>query len=264
MHTVQAATLLNLGCGQRFHPAWTNLDVRPSDPTVRAWDVTKPLPFADGSFDAVYHSHLLEHLPRDRALPFLRECCRVQKPGGVIRIAIPDLEAIALLYLDAVAAAWNGDADALEQHRWLVMELYDQTTRESSGGEMLPYLGEEGCNLAWYRIGTDGTIIRKHLRSLTLPARPKLSWRERLLRWLLGDEYQLLEVGRFRKAAEVHHWMYDRVSLRELLTQAGFVNFRTVGPAESAIPDWSDYHLDTTPAGGACKPDSLYVEAERP
>src|SRR5262249_8463346 len=135
--------LLNLGCGQRFHPAWTNLDVRPSDPTVRAWDVTKPLPFADASFDAVYHSHLLEHLPRDRALPFLRECRRVLKPGGVIRIAIPDLEAIALLYLDAVAAAWNGDPEALEQHRWLVMELYDQTTREASGGEMLPYLGEE-------------------------------------------------------------------------------------------------------------------------
>jgi SAM-dependent methyltransferase len=207
---------------------------------------------------------LLEHLPRDRATPFLGECRRVLKPGGVLRIAAPDLEAIALLYLDALDAAWKGDEEAAEQHRWLVMELYDQSTREASGGSMLPYLGHEGCTLAWYRIGTDGAVIRKHLRSVPPPARQKLSWRERLIRWLLGDEYRLLEIGRFRRTAEVHHWMYDRVSLRNLLNDAGFINFRCVGPTESAIADWSDYHLDTTPDGGVCKPDSIFVEADKP
>ena len=58
--------------------------------------------------------------------------------------------------------------------------------------------------------------------------------------------------------------MYDRVSLRELLTQAGFVHFRCVGPMQSAIPNWNDYHLDTTPDGAICKPDSLFVEADAP
>src|SRR6476646_9135325 len=88
----QTPALLNLGCGQRFHPAWTNLDLTPTDSSIRRWDVTASLPFADASFDAVYHSHLLEHLPAEKALPFLRECRRVLKPGGTLRIAVPDLE----------------------------------------------------------------------------------------------------------------------------------------------------------------------------
>ena len=89
------------------------------------------------------------------------------------------------------------------------------------------------------------------------------SWRERLIRWLLGTEYPLLQMGRFRRAGEVHHWMYDRVSLRELLVAAGSVHFRCVGPTESAVPGWSAYDLDTTADGEVCKPDSLFVEARR-
>lgn len=272
--TTKCATLLNLGCGPRFHPAWTNLDLQPVHPSIRAWDVTRRLPFADAHFDAVYHSHLLEHLPRDHALPFLCECRRVLKPGGVLRLAIPNLEAIAKLYLYALEDAWRGDAEALAQHRWLVLELFDQMTRERSGGAMAEHLRQEDCTLAWYRLGSDGIVLRRELSSPARPARRPTwrerlkgwlfgSWRERLIRWLLGKEYALLEVGRFRRGGEVHHWMYDRVSLRELLREAGLTRFRCVGPTASAIPNWSEYHLDTTPDGEVCKPDSLFVEAER-
>jgi predicted SAM-dependent methyltransferase len=265
---------LNLGCGQRFHPAWTNLDLQPAHPSVRRWDVTQPLPFADGSFDAVYHSHLLEHLPRAQALPFLTECRRVLKPGGVLRLAVPNLEAIARLYLHVLEEAWHDDEEALAQHRWLVLELYDQVTREAPGGAMLNHLQNEQCSLAWYRLGLDGTILRRELQSLTAPVRQPTwrdrmhgwlfgSWRERLIRRLLGKDYALLQVGRFRRTGEVHHWMYDRVSLREMLKQAGFRHFRCVGPRDSAIANWNDYHLDTTPDGDPCKPDSIFVEAER-
>jgi predicted SAM-dependent methyltransferase len=265
---------LNLGCGQRFHPAWINLDLKPTHPSIRAWDVTRPLPFADESFDAVYHSHVLEHLPRDQAKAFLCECRRVLKPGGVLRLAIPNLEAIARLYLYALEDAWKGDPEALAQHRWLVMELYDQATREKTGGAMVNHLQSEQCELAWYRLGMDGKVLREELSSLSLQAplptwRDRLrgwwfgSWRERLIRWLLGKEYELLQVGRFRRGGEVHRWMYDRVSLRELLGEAGFRHFRCVGPMESAIAHWNEYHLDVTPDGDVCKPDSLFVEAER-
>jgi predicted SAM-dependent methyltransferase len=264
-----ASCLLNLGCGQHFHPAWTNLDLAPADASVRRWNAMEPLPFADASFDAVYHSHLLEHLPRDRALPFLRECRRVLKPGGLLRLAIPNLEAIARLYLYTLEDAWNGDKEALAQHRWLVMEFYDQATRECSGGAMLAELRDDACPLAWFRLGSDAANVRQLPPPAPTTWRDRVrgwlfgSWRERLVRWLLGPEYAVLQMGRFRRTGEVHHWMYDRVSLRQLLTDAGLVHFRCVGPTESAIPGWASYHLDVTPDGEVRKPDSLFVEVRR-
>jgi SAM-dependent methyltransferase len=262
---------LNLGCGGRFHPDWINLDRHPQHPSVRGHDVTTGLPFPAGHFDAVYHSHLLEHLPRDQALPLVRECFRVLRPGGILRVAVPDLEQIARLYLESLDGAWAGDAEARRRHAWALLELYDQAVRERPGGEMLTYLaGATGrADLAWHRLGADGAIIRQHLGCAMTPPAPLLGsfwrrWRERLIRWLLGCEYDLLQVARFRRGGEVHLWMYDRHSLRELLSRAGFVDFRLTAAGESRIPGWADDRLDTQPDGSPAKPDSLYAEAIRP
>jgi SAM-dependent methyltransferase len=268
---------LNLGCGSRFHPAWVNLDLSPQHASVRRHDVTGPLPFADRTFDAVYHAHLLEHLPRERAAPFLHECFRVLESGGVLRVVVPDLEQIARLYLESLDAAWEGELDARRRHTWAVLEIYDQAVREHPGGEMLAYLAQataQPADLAWYRVGADGAVIRQHLERVAPASRPGLlrrgrqllrgGWRERLIRWLLGREYGLLQAARFRQGGEIHRWMYDRQSLRELLTAAGFVAFRLTAAGESGIPGWADDHLDTQPDGAAAKPDSLYAEAVRP
>ncbi|MSU78870.1 MAG: methyltransferase domain-containing protein [Gemmataceae bacterium] len=270
--TTAQLRLLNLGCGRRFHTDWTNLDLHPCDPAVAPWDVHQPLPFADGSFDTVYHSHLLEHLPADCALGFLRECRRVLTPGGIMRIAVPDLEAIVQLYLKAIHEAWDGNRESMRNHRWLVTELYDQTTRETPGGTIAKQANgqEPFSTLAWYRLGEDGAILRQSVERKSAPPtwRDRLrgwvfgSWHERIIRWLLGDEYALLQVGRFRRSGEIHHWMYDRVSLRTLLHQAGFGNFRCVSANESAINGWTSYHLDTLADGRIRKPDSIYVEAQ--
>lgn len=264
---------LQLGCGGRFHPAWVNVDLHPQHPSVRRHDVTAPLPFPDCHFDALYHAHLLEHLPRPQALPFLRECRRVLKPGGILRVVVPDLEQIARLYLAALDGAWHGDADARQRHAWAMLEMYDQTVRDQPGGAMLDYLrGAEACDLAWYRLGVDGRVIRQHLERVVPAARPPgrrlanlcRGLRERLIRWLLGREYALLQQGRFRGAGEVHQWMYDRHSLREIVTAAGFVAFCLTAADESAIPGWTAEHLDTQLDGTPAKPDSLYAEAIRP
>lgn len=263
--------LLNLGCGARSHPAWHNLDLHPQRPGVMRHDVTRPLPFPATHFDAVYHAHLLEHLPPAQAPTLLAECRRVLRPGGVLRIVVPDLEQLARLYLDAAERAWHGDAEAAAHHRWLVMEMYDQATREAPGGAMIPYLQGAPASLAWYRLGTDGALIRAHLHHAVPSARVSRwrgwllgSWRERLLRWLLGDEYETLRMGRFRRSGEVHLWMYDRVALRALLDAAGFTAMRVVAPAESAIDRWSAYGLDSHVDGSATKPDSIHVEAIKP
>ncbi len=271
--------LLQLGCGGRPHPAWINLDLRPLPPGVRRHDVTAPLPFPDRHFDAVYHAHLLEHLPRDRAPAFAAECYRVLRPGGVLRVVVPDLEQIARLYLQALEGACSGDTAARRRYPWAVLELYDQAVRERPGGAMLDYLAratDRPGDVAWYRLGADGRVIRQHLETAPPPGgrEPRWwrrlasllrgGWREALFRRLLGREYELLQLGRFRRAGEVHQWMYDRHSLRELLAAAGFVDFRLTAADDSDIPGWRDRPLDTRPDGRPAKPDSLYAEARRP
>lgn len=57
--------------------------------------------------------------------------------------------------------------------------------------------------------------------------------------------------------------MCDRYSLAQTLEKAGFNSARKLGAAESAIPAWTSFNLDTEPDGKVYKPDSLYMEATR-
>ena len=129
--------LLNLGCGQRFHRDWVNVDFQSTGEGVIAWDLDQGAPFPDESFDVVYHSHLLEHFARRRAPVFLRECRRVLKPGGLLRVVVPDLEGAARAYVNLLDQAAAGDPQAQERYEWIVIELLDQLARNVSGGEMI-------------------------------------------------------------------------------------------------------------------------------
>jgi SAM-dependent methyltransferase len=66
--------------------------------TLRWLDVCRRFRFPNDSFEAVYCSHLLEHLHADDAERCLREVQRVLVPGGVVRVAVPDLDAIVAAY----------------------------------------------------------------------------------------------------------------------------------------------------------------------
>ncbi|ETR69785.1 MAG: hypothetical protein OMM_09304 [Candidatus Magnetoglobus multicellularis str. Araruama] len=70
------------------------------------------IPYADYSVDVVYHSHVLEHMPRQFAPVFIQECFRVLKIGGIIRVAVPDLERIVREYLKNLEQALNDDEQA--------------------------------------------------------------------------------------------------------------------------------------------------------
>jgi predicted SAM-dependent methyltransferase len=275
---------LNLGCGGRFHPEWTNVDMAPVDDSVIRHNLRRPLPFAADTFDAVYHSHVLEHLGQDDASMFVHECYRVLRPGGVVRIAVPNLETIARLYLQTLERALNGDQRAGADHRWMLIEMFDQTVRNQSGGNMAAYLrqpelpnesfvlqrmGAEGRSIMGRDTGTSAT--KRHRRKCPIhekianKASKALRWiREPLLRLLLGKEHQALQVGRFRLAGEIHQWMYDRLSLAELLHEAGFTCSREVSPDESSIAGWRSFNLDTEENGAVRKPDSLFMEAIKP
>lgn len=120
---------LNLGCGVHAPEGWTNIDRTPNlllrrAPLVKSllrrmrvldsahmveWpasvvrhDVRRRFPYSDASVDAIYSSHTLEHLYLDDARRVLEECQRVLRPGGILRLALPDAGMWARDLLDGV------------------------------------------------------------------------------------------------------------------------------------------------------------------
>lgn len=250
--------LLNCGCGGRHHPDWRNLDLVSRDPDVLAHDLRRSIPFADASFDGVYSSHFLEHLPRRLAPRFLAECRRVLVPGGVLRLVVPDLEQLARQYLAALDGALAGDREAETRYEWTVIELLDQLVRDRSGGEVVAYWSRDPMPAADYvqaRVGAELDNFRRAWPGgdRTHPAAVEP--------WEPVTPEQALA---FQEAGELHRWMYDRLSLSRLLLEAGFVAPRVCPAHESAIPGFARSHLDTEDDGRVRKPDSLYLEAEKP
>lgn len=89
---------LHLGCGKRdFGKGWVNIDAG-NFPHVTSHDIVK-LPFENAVCDLIYSSHTLEYFDRDEVVPVLKEWCRVLKPHGILRLAVPDLTAMVDLYL---------------------------------------------------------------------------------------------------------------------------------------------------------------------
>ncbi len=278
---------LNLGCGSRYHPDWINIDIAPQGPGVICNDLSRGIPFPDTSCEVVYHAAVLEHLRRSDAALFMGECYRVLRPGGIVRVGVPDLEKICRLYLAKLTAVLNDDKSAAHDYDWIMLELFDQIVREKSGGGMLDYLRQESLPneiFVYERTGEEGRELVKELRCSssqlgrkrqllplllyklrrgfrTLPCLVK----SRILFWMLGTEdKRALEIGRFRLAGEVHHWMYDRYSLARLLSLTGFRDPQLHEAHSSSISNWTDFHLDTLPDGQAIKPDLFFIEAIKP
>ena len=85
-------------------------------------DLTRPFPFRDASIDAVLASHVLEHLTTDEAAACTAEVRRVLKPGGVLRVAVPDLDAVVASYDPADPDAFlfgllQGRERSISRHR---------------------------------------------------------------------------------------------------------------------------------------------------
>lgn len=282
---------LNIGCGAKFHEDWINIDMVPSDPLVKQADILKGLPFANDTFDAIYHSQVLEHIPKEKAAEFIKECYRVLKPGGLIRIVVPDLENIIEEYrTQLLKNLEKTDEIAQANYEWIMLELYDQTVRNYWGGGMAEYLKKPELVNEDYilgRIGFVGTTIREQVKYLPrqtkvktfipfyLKAARKIKryikqlkpkpgvLRMKLLQFILKKtEYSWLQLGKFRTGGEIHFWMYDRFSLKNLLTDCGFKEVILKTPFESSIPDWAEYELDVK-AGKVYDPSSLFIEGKK-
>ena len=257
--------LLNLGCGTRRHAAWTNVDLVPAGPDVISCDLRHPLPFPAASFQAVYAAHVLEHLVPAEAARLLAEVRRLLAPGGVVRIVVPDLEGIARAYLASLERACEcPTSERRWEHRWMTVELLDQLVRDTSGGLMRRWwscqpvpargfiearLGQEAAAgiaaVAAARRTSGGAALEPGEIFAAEPATPRAA-------------------QRFAALGERHRWMYDHLSLGDLLDRAGFVEVGRTDAVGSRIPGFSEACLDADSSGRPWKPDSLYMEGVRP
>lgn len=272
--------LLNLGCGQRFHPDWKNIDFVSHATEVQAHDLSKGIPMPDNSCDAVYHSHVLEHFSKQQGAGLIQECWRVLKPGGILRVVVPDLEGLALQYIQALQA-YRQQPNPLQAAnlRWAVIEMIDQLVRTESGGEMAAYWRQPHIiNEATLenRMGLEFTAWRNRYLQQQQGAsnsgsKPAVSWLQRLRQqwkkyWLQrwGLEEDQLQRMQFQQSGEKHLWMYDAVSLQQLLQQHGFHEINRVDAFYSRIAGWDTYQMLDVADGKTRKPDSLFMEAVKP
>lgn len=79
-------------------------------------NATKHIPLPDNSVEALYTSHMIEHLDREEVKAFLREAHRVLAPNGIIRIVVPDLKKFVDQYMA------EGDADAFVERTMLALQ----------------------------------------------------------------------------------------------------------------------------------------------
>lgn len=277
--------LLNLGCGQRFHDDWINIDFSSENERIISYNLLAGIPFGENEFDMVYHSHLLEHFSKKQGENFMKECYRVLKPGGIIRVVVPDLEQIVKEYINILKRINNNDKQADYDYNWIMLELYDQTVRNDSGGMMSEYISQPNLpneQFLYNRLGQEARKIRKdYLDSITkevpvivknrtlfsrvISAFNRDYFFEQLVKLLNRKKYEqnihFQSIGQFRESGEIHQWMYDKHSIKKLLQSIGFEEINQKTAFKSYLNNWKSYNLDTLLDESIRKPDSLFIEA---
>jgi predicted SAM-dependent methyltransferase len=94
---------LDLGCGPNLHAGFINADYSWRPGIDICWDFGRGLPLATASLQGIFSEHCLEHFSLENADAILAECKRVLRPGGVIRIVVPDAELYLGLYAERQA-----------------------------------------------------------------------------------------------------------------------------------------------------------------
>lgn len=119
---------LHLGCGKRYIPGFVHIDAL-EYPHIDHVAMIDQLPFiADNSVELIYTCHVVEHFKRAELYTVLQEWFRVLAPGGILRIAVPDFEALCGVYqrsgmLELVVGAICGRQDHLYNVHYNVFDF---------------------------------------------------------------------------------------------------------------------------------------------
>jgi SAM-dependent methyltransferase len=276
--------LVNLACGAVYVATsdWSNVDFSSTACDVTCCDLLEKLPFENNSFDVVYSSHFLEHIPRSAVKDFLLECRRILRPGGIIRLVLPDCEEMFSAFLDLRAQGMHKEAD------FVLVEIVDQCVRPRSGGELGAFYNRirhmEGSERTYWQAfaakrvgeGLDPAIPCSHRLEGGQPSRivnefmrdmsNKVYSRLRLELHKLGIRLLLPSFRRqnvsFAVIGEKHCWLWDFHQLKNELEDAGFSHVIRESHYSSSISGFPFVPLDSTKDGRPRKGvESMFVEA---
>ena len=90
---------LHIGCGKKHLPGYKHVDVIPYDHVDIVCDARNLSMVKDNCVSEIYACHVLEHFKREETRIVLQEWARVLRNGGLLRLSVPDFEAIVHEYL---------------------------------------------------------------------------------------------------------------------------------------------------------------------
>jgi hypothetical protein len=124
-------TRLNWGCGSHVAKGWINSDIKDDAGIDLVADIRRGLPLAEDSVDYAVSVHALPELPYPALAPALAELRRALKPGGVLRLVLPDLDRAIDAYRSGEADYFTVPADEVRSPggRFIVHALWLGYTR---------------------------------------------------------------------------------------------------------------------------------------
>jgi len=89
---------LHLGCWHRYIPGWVHVDLCDFAHIDHKTSIDDLSMFENNSVDLIYCSHALEYFGKNEAHLVVREWARVLKPGALLRVAVPNFDALVTVY----------------------------------------------------------------------------------------------------------------------------------------------------------------------
>jgi len=238
--------MLNVACGSKMNWSWTNLDFSLTARLAHHLTIAKMLNRM-GVLSEARYERLLRVDPEiilwdlKKGIPFPDESFDVVYSSHFLEHI--DVEAVGpFLYEVYRILKMGGVARIVVPNLQALIRCYLASVKKLESGDESALKEHER---AVHRLFDQ--MVRKQSAG-TSAQRPFVRAVERLVR------------GGPAKIGELHRWMYDKHTLRDLLKRVGFTDIWERDYCTSGIEGWTEFNLDNNDNGGEYKPDSLYME----